>query len=203
MVSHSVRQKKNNDDRGEVPMNDPQSHPASGLEDDRDSRLILWFERWREPMRRWLASRSSVPASDLDDMTQEAFLRLMRYSKDAAITNPQSYLFRIATNVANEWRERARNSLPHADTWLEDLQVEAGDEPENAVARTLVHKRVQREMQRLPPRQHEALALHINDGLTYKQIARRMGLTPRIVRRDLAQAYSYLRCKLDVEDVEK
>jgi len=49
---------------------------------------------------------------------------------------------------------------------------------------------------RLPPRQREVLLLHINDDLTYKQIAKQLQLTPRVVRRDIARAYATLRSEL-------
>jgi RNA polymerase sigma-70 factor (ECF subfamily) len=153
-------------------------------------------------MQRWLASRSLGPAVDLDDVAQETFLRLLRYSDDVLVEYPQTYLFRIAANVASEWRERARNSRPHNDTWLEDLQIEAGDEPENAVARSLVHGHVRAAVQLLPQRQRQALLLHVVDDLTCAQIAGRLGLTRRIVKRDLALAYSHLRWELDAVDLE-
>jgi RNA polymerase sigma-70 factor (ECF subfamily) len=126
----------------------------------------------------------------------------MRYSSDVLIEYPQTYLFRIAANVANEWRERARHNRPHDDTWLEELQIETGDEPENVVARTLVHEHVRAAVQRLPQRQRDALLLHVNDALTCTQIADRLGLTRRIVRRDLSRAYSQLRGDLDTVDLE-
>jgi RNA polymerase sigma-70 factor (ECF subfamily) len=153
-------------------------------------------------MQRWVASRSLVPAADVDDLAQEAFLRLLRYSDDVVVEYPQTYLFRIAANVASEWRERARNNRPHDDSWLEDLQIEAGDEPENATARALVHERVRAAVQRLPQRQREVLLLHVDDNLTYIKIAEQLGLTRRIVKRDLALAYSHLRWELDPDDLE-
>lgn len=45
-------------------------------------RLVDWFQRWRTPLRRFLASRSAIRPADLDDVAQEVFLRLLRY--DAA-----------------------------------------------------------------------------------------------------------------------
>ena len=57
-------------------------------------------------------------------------------------------------------------------------------------------------MQRLPPRQREVLLLHVNEGLTYKQITDRLGLSPRVVLRDLTRAYSQLRTQLNLEDLE-
>jgi RNA polymerase sigma factor (sigma-70 family) len=164
-------------------------------------RLADWFERWRGPIRNWLSSRSSVPAADIDDLAQEVFLRLLRYSDDVAVDNPQGYLFRIAANVANEWRDRARQRSPHEEAWLEELQIESSDEPENAVARTLANQQIRAAVQKLTKRQRDVLLLHVNDGLTYKQIAEQLGLTYRIVLRDLTRAYSQLRVQLKLEDL--
>jgi RNA polymerase sigma-70 factor (ECF subfamily) len=188
---------------------DPAAQPESGLHspgpetrsDPRNHRVIAWFKRWRKPIRQWLSHRSSVPTADLDDLAQEVFLRLLRYADDVAIENPQGYLFRIAANVANEWQERARHRRPHDDSWLEDLQVEFDDEPENTIAREVAREYLQEAVDKLPRRQREILLLHVNDGLTYKQIAERQGLTYRVILRDLTRAYSQLRKQLRQDDL--
>jgi RNA polymerase sigma factor (sigma-70 family) len=176
-------------------------HSPDPENDPRNRRLITWFKRWRKPIRQWLSHRSSVPTADLDDLAQEVFLRLLRYSDDVAIDNPQGYLFRIAANVANEWQERARHRKPHDDSWLEDLQVEFNDEPENTIAREVANKHMQEAVNMLPRRQREVLLLHVNEGLTYKQIAERQGLTYRVILRDLTRAYSQLRMQLKQDDL--
>ena len=186
---------------------DPALEPPSGTrrphpdDDPRNHRLVAWFKRWRKPIRQWLSHRSSVPTADLDDLAQEVFLRLLRYSDDVAIDNPQGYLFRIAANVANEWQERSRLRRPHDDSWLEDLQVEFNDEPENAIAREIANEHMKEAVNKLPRRQREVLLLHINEGLTYKQIAERQGLTYRVILRDLTRAYSQLRMQLKQDDL--
>lgn len=176
-------------------------HGPDPENDPRNRRLVTWFKRWRKPIRQWLSHRSSVPTADLDDLAQEVFLRLLRYSDDVAIDNPQGYLFRIAANVANEWQERARHRRPHDDSWLEDLQVEFSDEPENAIAREVAHQYMHEAVDKLPRRQREVLLLHVNEGLTYKQIAERQGLTYRVILRDLTRAYSQLRAQLRQDDL--
>lgn len=179
---------------GEEQAEEPAEQPATR------HRLASWFREWRRPIRHWLSRRSSVPAADLDDVAQEVFLRLLRYGDDVIVDNPQGYLFRIAANVASEWRERARMRRPHDQSWLQELQVDAADEPENAVARFAVQEQVQAAVERLPPRQRVVLLLHVNDGLTYQQIAQQLGLSYRAVLRDLTRAYSQLRMQLSADD---
>jgi RNA polymerase sigma factor (sigma-70 family) len=175
---------------------------ASEPHESRNQRLAVWFAHWRRPIRYWLSTRSSVPAADVDDLAQEVFLRLLRYG-DAMVDNPQGYLFRIAANVANEWRERARHRWPHDETWLHELPMEARDEPENIAARRSTLEHVRAVVQTLPPRQRKVLLLHVNEGLTYKQIAEQMSLTYRVVLRDLTRAYSQLRLRLTLEDLHE
>ena len=174
----------------------PMEEGPGTCNEDRNARLTQWFEAWRGAMRRWLSSRSAIQPADLDDVAQEVFLRLIRYSDDTLVEYPQSYLFRIATNVVNEWHERARNKLPHDEAGLEALQEEPHREPENSMERCLVNDQVRLAVERLPPRQRAVLLLHINDELTYKQIAVKLKLSPRIVRRDIANAYLQLRYDL-------
>lgn len=207
MIDRQKQQTPGSDRWGSSRQDEQQSEteahcPKEGApKEGRDGRLIEWFGKWRKPIRSWLRNRASVPPGDIDDLAQEVFLRLLRYSDDIAVDNPQGYLFRIAANVANEWRERSRVRKPHDDSWLEELQIEAGDEPENAFARSRANEYVQAAVDRLPPRQREVLLLHVNEGLTYKQIAQQRGLTYRIVLRDLTRAYSTLRMQLRLEDL--
>lgn len=168
---------------------------------DRHERITVWFGRWRKPIRSWFSTRASVPRAEVDDLAQEVFLRLLRYSDDLAVENPQGYLFRIAANVANEWHGRSRVRQPHDRSWLDELQIDPSEQPDNAEFQSRVSKHLHGAVSKLPQRQRQVLLLHVNDGLTYKQIADRMGVTYRIVLRDLTRAYASLRIQLKAEDL--
>lgn len=167
-----------------------------------NNRFADWFKEWRKPVRHWLSRRASVPAAELDDLAQEVFLRLLRYSEKTAVENPLGYLLRIAGNVASEWRERARVSKPHDQQWLDELLIEPDKEPENSVCQARTDENVQAAVDQLPFRQKQVLLLRVNEGLTYKQIAERLQLSPRVVLRDLSRAYSQLRMQLDPDDLK-
>jgi len=152
-------------------------------------------------VRSVIAANSCVPRAEVDDLTQEVFLRLLRYGGDVLVENPQAYLSRVATNVVREWRQRCRVRMPHEDSWLDELQMDAAMEPENAIARAGVNRRVRAAVDQLPARQREILLLHVDEGLTYKQIAQRQNLTYRIVLRDLTRAYGTLRRDVSVKDL--
>lgn len=160
------------------------------------AQLTEWFKKWMKPIRSWLRNRASVPPSEIDDLAQEVFVRLLRYSEDITVDNPQGYLFKIASNVASEWRERARVRYQHDPELLDGLVMDEGEQPEALIERWSEDDRIQDAVGRLPPRQRDLLELHVWDGRTYKEAAKDRDLTYRIVLRDLTKAYSTLRSQL-------
>jgi RNA polymerase sigma factor (sigma-70 family) len=153
-----------------------------------------WFQEWRRPLRRFLASRRSIPTADLDDVSQEVFLRLLRSERADLVEHPQAYLFRIACNVAAEWNARARCRRPHEAEWLAGLI--ADDLPDQLVAREEAHEEIRSALRALTSRQQEILKLLYVEGLNRRQIADRLALTPRTVQRQLVKGYEKLRLAL-------
>lgn len=156
--------------------------------------LADWFRDLHAPLRRFIGRRRRLASADLDDIAQEVYLRLLRYEKAELVEDPRAYLFRIASNVAAEWSMRARERMPHAECWLDDL-VDDFDALD-AADRSARELEVERAVEKLPQRAREVLQLRFGAGLGNEAIARRLGLTHRIVRRELAQAYAMLRMQL-------
>ncbi len=166
----------------------------------RSNRLSDWFRQWRRPLLKFLASRSAVPAADLDDVAQEVFLRLMRYSREELVEHPQAYLFKIASNVAAERALRIRHSRPHEPRWLDDLR--ADDRPQDTVARAAAQAEIERALNTLGPREREVLKLQFFEGLGHAEIAERLGTSRRNVKRLVIKSYRKLRDELDPELLE-
>jgi RNA polymerase sigma-70 factor (ECF subfamily) len=161
---------------------------------NRNKPLAEWFRQWSSPLRQFLSRGNAVPKADLEDVAQEVFLRLLRSDRTELINHPQAYLFQMARHVAVEWAMRARNRMPHDATWLEELPDE--DEPETLVARESERHFVAKALGALPARQREILRLHYGDGLSHAQIAERLSVSERVVKRDIIKAYAALRLDL-------
>jgi RNA polymerase sigma factor (sigma-70 family) len=157
-------------------------------------RLLEWFRELRAPLRRFIARRRAVARCDLDDVAQEVFLRLLRYDRAELVTDPRSYVFRIAANVSNEWSMRARQRLPHASSWLDEL-VDDTDISDD-VERGERNADLQAALASLPPRACEVMRLHFSEGLTHAAISNRLNLTQRIVKREIVNACVRLRAVL-------
>jgi RNA polymerase sigma factor (sigma-70 family) len=158
-------------------------------------RLSDWFRAWRGPLLKFLAVRNAVPVADLDDVAQEVFLRLMRYSRADLVEHPQAYLFKMAANVAAERALRVRHSRPHEPVWLNGLL--ADDRPQDNVAREAAQAEIERALNTLTGRQREVLKLQFFEGLGHAEIAARLGLSRRTVKRIVIKSYQKLRDELD------
>ena len=161
------------------------------------NRLADWFRQWRMPLRKFLIGKGAIPASDLDDVAQEVFLRLMRYERTELIEHPQAYLYKMATNVAAEWAIRGRYVRPHESKWLSGLS--ADEQPEDEVNQVELQDEVERALLTLPPRQREVLKLQFFEGMSRMQIAEKIGTTERSVKRTLTKSYEVLRVQLNAE----
>jgi len=162
-----------------------------------ENRLLEWFQRWREPLRRFLTSRGVYRVADLDDVSQEVFLRLLRYENREVIEHPKAYLFKVASNVAAEWAMRARNRFEHSSKPLDTIVAEGS--MDEAFDNALVQKEIKRAMLTLTPRQCTVLRMYFEEGLDQSEIARQLGISYRAVRRDFDNSYMKLRRELKVE----
>ena len=157
-------------------------------------RLTQWFQQFRAPLKQFLAVRRGLVEADVDDVAQEVFLRLLRYDRAELVSDPRGYLFKVAANVASEWSMRARSRLPHQPGWLDDLPGETDLPAELESAER--NSELRSALRALRPRMREILRLHFEDGLTHEAIAARLGVTRRVVKRDIADAYAALRIGL-------
>lgn len=154
------------------------------------------YRRWFKPVQEWVRKRN-VPPIWIDDVAQEVFVRLMRYSPEID-TNVAGYVFRTATNVANEWMERAHIRKPHDSIDAKgynpfgELQYSSEDVLEQ---RQLIQQ-VELAMSKIEGRRLLVLMMFIYEEKSYKDIAKELGLTYRIVLRELRKSYNQLRREL-------
>lgn len=135
--------------------------------------------------------------ADFDDVAQEVFLRLLRYDTAQIVEDPQAYLFKMASNVAAEWSIRSSNRHAHEPHWLSSLA--ADDRPDDALDCDAAKREIKRALNTLSPRERAILRLYFEEGLSQVEIAERIGVSFRIVRRDFEKSYARLRRELDGE----
>lgn len=144
-----------------------------------------WFEAHVRPheemLRAWLHSRFA-DRSEVDDVIQEAFLRILGAHQETPIASPKAYLFATARNVALA-RVRRRNvagqySLAEMD--LAGVLDDAAGVPDT-VARSEELEILTQAIQSLPKRCRQILTLRKIYGLPQREVAIRLGITEHTV----------------------
>lgn len=160
-------------------------------------RLGDWFREWQLPLRRFLARRRVGTSADIEDIAQEVFVRLIQYDRADLVDHPKAYLFKIAANVSAEWAVRSSRRLPHDSAWLTEL-VDALS-PDTELEREDRDQRMRSALEALPARAREIVRLHFSEGMTHQEVAATLGVTRKMVKRDMARAYAELRILLDFD----
>ncbi|HBH46480.1 MAG: hypothetical protein A2445_03980 [Candidatus Jacksonbacteria bacterium RIFOXYC2_FULL_44_29] len=121
-------------------------------------------------------------ATDVEDVTQEVFVRVWRNLKKFDTNKPfKTWLFSIAKNAAIDW-QRKKKLIPFSD-----FETENGDNPflENIpdpaplpselLARADLALVLNEAMDQLPVKQKMTLFLRYNDHFTFREIAESLG----------------------------
>ncbi|WP_115561569.1 RNA polymerase sigma factor [Xanthomonas arboricola] len=133
---------------------------------------------------------------DAEDLVQETYLRLLRAQQDQGegIANPEAYLYTVALNLAREQAVR-RKQAPLQIEEIEQFSqlLAAGEDVEDAAHRQQRQQRLQALLATLPERTCAVLVMQYRDGLSYKQIAERMGVSAHMVKKHVVRGLSACR----------
>jgi RNA polymerase sigma factor (sigma-70 family) len=140
-------------------------------------------------------SRRLGSVQDAKETAQEAYVRLLQLSLPDSHVLVRAYLFRVAGNLAiDRLRRRARMCR------AKDLPTDPYGGPEPLERQLLADEQMlllSRCLQKLPEKVRSAFLMCRVDGLSHGQIAERLNVTDRMVRKYLTQAL--LHCRLHLE----
>ena len=133
---------------------------------------------------------------EAEDLVQETWLRLLRahQSQGDVITNPEAYLFTVALNLAREQAVRRQRPMHSIEDMGEVAALlTSGESVEDAAERTQRRHRLQALLDTLPEHTRAVLVMQYRDGLSYKQIAQRLGVSPHMVKKHVVRGLSICR----------
>jgi RNA polymerase sigma-70 factor (ECF subfamily) len=155
---------------------------------DQKSRLIRdLFERHRRGLAAYLTRR--VGPEDASDLLQETFVRALRHGRLDHVADPPAFLQRIAVNLTRDFARRRRTETRYVryDALLGERP--SGDAP--ADERVDYERRARRlaaAIAALPPRCREVFQMSAFEDLPFDEIARRLGISERMVRQHMSIA---------------
>jgi RNA polymerase sigma factor (sigma-70 family) len=161
----------------------------TGLISDHYSALTAYFRR-----------RISLPA-EAEDLVQEVYCRLLRCGQShpdgVSIRNPEAYLFTVAENLLREQRVLRRRAEQHLDlSGVAPSLLSVDDTSESAMERTLLERGLSMAFSRLTPRQRVVFVMHYREGLTYPEIAAKLGVSTNMVKKYVVRGLMTFRSSL-------
>ena len=136
--------------------------------------------------------------ADTQDLAQEVYLRMLRITDPEAIRNPVLYLYTVANNLVKEHAvlsHRRANSIDIDEVAAhEQLETLPAFDHDLDAARRIA--RLQVVLRQLRPKCQAAVALRFTHGLSYREVALRLGVSPQMAKKYVAQALSHCRRRM-------
>lgn len=157
---------------------------------------------YRDELFRYMYRRTG-DADTAADLTQETFSRMMVYRDAAHIADRWLLMYRIANNLVLEYQRAGYRHRASRHVSLDCAEpLSANDPPVEEIveARIALEVLLKQTIARLPPKCQLAFMLNRFDGLTYPQVAARMGISTKMVEKHIARALQACRAAVGERD---
>lgn len=134
---------------------------------------------------------------DVEDLVQEVFLRACRAFKVGKVDHPKAYMYQVANSViCDYYRKAKRQCAPSQD--IEEFNEShtvnhEAPTPEELAIGEETWQTLCTSIDRLPNKVRQAIMLRRFDDLSYREVAKSMGISVRTVEKHLARALNDLR----------
>jgi RNA polymerase sigma-70 factor (ECF subfamily) len=155
------------------------------------------FGEHRSGLQSFFRQRIRTKA-DAADLAQEVYVRMLRIRDQEAIRNPVHYLYTVANNLVKEHAVLERRQASGIDIdeapALEQLVTLPEFDGELDTAQRTARLGVV--LQQLRPKCRAAMELRFTHGLSFREIAAHLEVSPQMARKYVAQGLSHCRRRL-------
>ena len=159
-----------------------------------------WESRVAGILGRLTANGVVPPPADVDDMSQEVFLRVLnacgRYRDHYQFS---TWLYQIVLNVA---RDSARRQRRRQKTLHDQRPPQQSTPPVESAARKELQREISTALSALPSQTREPLVLRHYGGLTFAEVAEVLGLPVGTVKSRVQSALLKLRAELKQRGID-
>jgi RNA polymerase sigma factor (sigma-70 family) len=157
-----------------------------------DEALTRRLERLRNSLSSWFTRRTGDPA-EAQDLVQESFLRVTQRPNASELEHLEGYVYRVAANILTDRHRRraVRQASDHVDL-DEAVLLADGLDPHRDLAARRELKKAADALDKLPERTRTIFILRRLEGLRFKEIARRFGISVSAVEKHMARAIEAL-----------
>jgi len=155
--------------------------------------LAVLYADEQQKLQRFLM-RQGLSRTAAADIVQDAFLRMLRASRED-VRDLRSYLFRTARNLTVDHARRERRGILGTAAELDETIADPAPLPDTVLISRQELLALHVALAELSPRCREVLILHKFEGLSYSEIADRLGIAKNTVMAHMAKAVASLRVR--------
>jgi RNA polymerase sigma factor (sigma-70 family) len=136
--------------------------------------------------------------ADAADLAQEVYVRMLRISDQEAIRNPVHYLYTVANNLAKEHAvlDRRQSQSIDIDEAPPHEQLETLPAFDGELDATRRVARLGVVLKQLRPKCRAAVELRFTHGLSFREIAMHLGVSPQMAKKYVTQGLSHCRRRM-------
>ena len=152
-------------------------------------RLPMYFRRLR-----MLLLRRGRTREEAEDLIQDAFLKMQEYcERGGQVCQPEGFLVRTVLRLAANARRDAHRNLYYEEP-VENLTliVDTTPTPDEVLAADQCLERMRDALDAVSRRTRDVFFMQRLDGLSYAQIAQRLGVSISAVEKHIASALAIL-----------
>jgi RNA polymerase sigma-70 factor (ECF subfamily) len=152
-------------------------------------RLPTYFRRLRK-----LLLRRGRTREEAEDLIQDAFLKMQEYcERGGQVRQPEGFLVRTVLRLAANARRDAHREL-YTDEQIENLTLimDATPTPDEVLAADQCLERMRNALDAVSRRTRDIFFMQRLDGLSYAEIAQRLGVSVSAVEKHIASALAIL-----------
>ncbi|MGH8176675.1 MAG: RNA polymerase sigma factor [Steroidobacter sp.] len=161
----------------------------------------LYRRHWSE-LCRYVNATFGVGPPDPEDVAQTAFTKFMALDDPHVVANPRAFLYATARNIVLDFNRHYKLTRSHATRTVQASEDGCVDEisPERIVIARERAQTLAAAIRGLPRQQRQPLILNRLHGLSYSEIAQRVGSSKSDVKRQIERAMAAIEAAVDAVD---
>lgn len=133
-----------------------------------------------------------------EDITQEAFTRVIKNASTKEIQNERAFLYRVAKNIIiDQFRRKTKVSEMHFN---DNEYFEENNQTQDKTIQDDQQKHLMLEIDLLPTKRKQAFVLHIMEGYSRKEVASMMNLSLNAVEKHISRASNQIKENMRIKE---
>ncbi|NJM55310.1 MAG: sigma-70 family RNA polymerase sigma factor [Verrucomicrobiae bacterium] len=167
--------------------------------------VSTWIETYLVPheprLRAWLQQRYRLNG-EVDDVVQEAYLRVLKRRETRVIDSPATYLFTIARNIViDRFRHKARSAVELWADFDKSSVSDSGGDPYVQLRDKDDESLVYKTIRGLPEPYRTVFVLRKIERMSFREISQKLGINQHTVETRMARALLKFKSMLDRKDI--